>query len=138
MGEVVAGWAAGYAMSIISTFALVYLLLVGRESRFIVRYTIGEMNPLILSIPASIGSFFGWTMIGLVLGSAYKVGGFAEHEGALGSPSGSFLLGMAALAALPLPAQLLFWPERWWLWLAMSATFVGLFGWFLPIMAEQF
>lgn len=135
MGEVVAGWAAGYSMSIFSTFAFVYLLVRSSDSTLITRYTHGEMNPLILSVPASIGSFFLWTMTGLVIGSAYKLFGTTDVPGEIQLP---FVIVLAALALMPIPILLIFWPRRWWLWCGMSGIFLGLFAWFMPLMAKQF
>ena len=122
-------------MSIFSTFALVFLLVKGSESKFVLRYTHGEMNPLILSIPASIGSFFLWTMSGLVIGSAYKLVGRTGDPGEIELP---FVIVLAAMALMPIPILLIFWPRRWWLWCGMSGIFLGLFAWFMPLMAKQF
>jgi hypothetical protein len=137
MAEVIAGWTAGYAMSLVSTFALTILLLQASGSRMIQRYTNGEMNPWFLAVPLSLGAFLVWTMIGLVLGSLYKVGGLADHPDALGSPSAPFLIGVAAVAVMPLPLLILFFRKQWLIWCGLSAAFVLLFGWLMPIMAQH-
>lgn len=137
MAEVIAGWTAGYAMSLVSTFALTLLLVEASGSPLIKRYTNGEMSPWLLAVPMSIGAFLVWTMIGLILGSLYKVGGLADHPGALGAPSAPFLLGIAAVALMPLPLLLLFFRKQWWIWCGLSASFVVLFGWLMPLMAQR-
>ena len=53
----------------------------------------------------------------------------------MGSPSLPWLLGMLALAAMPLPFLVLVWRRHWWLFSAMSGAFLGLFGWLMPVLA---
>ncbi|MCK9518188.1 MAG: hypothetical protein M0R74_04030 [Dehalococcoidia bacterium] len=137
MAEVIAGWTAGYAMSLVSTFALTILLIQASGSRAIQRYTNGEMSPWFLAVPMSLGAFLVWTIIGLILGSLYKVGGLAEHPGALGAPSAPFLIGVVAIAVMPLPLLFLFFRRQWWIWCGLSASFVLLFGWLMPLMAQH-
>ena len=138
MGEVIAGFAAGYTMAILTTIAFVYLLVRGFGSSLVSRYAGGDMNPLVLSVPISIGAFLAWSMLGLLLGSAYRVGGLEDETNALGSPSAPFLVAMVAIGAMPVPLLLIFWPRLWWLWCGMALAFVGLFGWFMPLMAAEF
>lgn len=138
MGEVIAGWAAGYIMALVSTLALVYLLARGSESRFVQHLSGGETRPMLLSIPVALGSFLAWTLAGLVLGSAYRLGGLEGEADVLGSPSAPFLLAMVAIGATPLPLLVIAWPRLWWMWCGLAASFVGLFGWFMPLLAARF
>ncbi|MCC7363598.1 MAG: hypothetical protein IT303_04435 [Dehalococcoidia bacterium] len=137
MNDVLAGFTAGYALSIIATVLSVYLVMQFTESRFVKRWTEGGVNPLLLSVPLSMGQFFGWTMVGLLLGSVYHVAGLEDEPGALGSPSAPWLIAMVAVAAMPVPLLMIFWARHWWVWVGFAAAFVGLFGWTMPLMAER-
>lgn len=95
------------------------------------------MPGFLLAVPISIGTTVMWTMAGLVLASAYVLGGFEDKPGALGAPSWQFLFIMGALAFLPVPVLVALSRRLWWLWLSMSVSFVGLFGWLMPLLAER-
>lgn len=137
MNAVIGGWAAGYVMAILSTVALTYLAFQPGPQKFVQ----GRIDPgvpgLLLAVPISIGTTVIWTMAGLVLASAYVLGGFEDKPGALGAPSWQFTLIMAVLALLPIPALLVLSARLWWLWLTMSLAFAGLFGWLMPLLAER-
>lgn len=135
MEAVIAGWVAGYVMAMASTAALVFLLVRARASRTVTRWLSPEVPGALLAVPVFLGTVVAWTMAGLVLGSIYRVGELAAEPDLLGSPSAPFLLGVVALAWLPLPPLVLFARRFWWLWCVMSALFVGLFGWVMPLLA---
>ena len=87
MEAVIAGWAAGYAMGVLTTIAVTIILVKDDEPAFLGSvFDPGVSRPLI-AIPFFVGASLAWTMIGLVLGSAYRVGSFEETAGGLGSPS---------------------------------------------------
>jgi hypothetical protein len=134
---VIAGWVAGYAMAMASTLALTLLAIRSRESRVLKRWVDSGVSTALLAVPIFMGAVLGWTMAGLILGAAYELGDLGSRGDALGSPSGPFLLGVAALAWLPLPPLLIFWRRYWWLWCGMSGAFLGLFGWLMPLLAER-
>jgi len=135
MNAVLGGWMAGYAMAILSTFALTYLAIQPVPQKAIQKYL--DVPGVLLAVPFSIGTGITWTMLGLMFGSLYEIGNFDEKPGALGAPSWVFLLFIAALAWLPLPILFLFSRRFWWLWLGMSLSFLGLFGWLMPLAAER-
>jgi hypothetical protein len=132
-----AGWIIGYAMSLLSTFALSYLLAKVNDGAALKRWFGEGASTMLVAIPISIGTFFLWTMIGLVIGSVYELGEMGQQPNLLGSPSGSFLAGVTVVAVMPLPVLILLGRRFWWLWIGMSASFVGLFGWLMPLMAER-
>ena len=136
MEAVIAGWTAGYAMSILSTAALVFLF-VKMPDMGAVRRWFPDMSPTLLAVPASIGTMFAWTMAGIVIASVYDVLELRNQSSFLGAPSAPFLIAMGALGLMPLPVLLLVARRYWWLWCGMSFVFVGLFGWFMPIAAER-
>lgn len=137
MNAVLGGFMAGYSMAILSTFALTFLATRARAESFVQRFFAAEVPGALLAVPIFIGAQLGWTMLGLVFGSIYEVGGFDAKPGALGAPSWAFLMLMGTIAWLPLPPLVLFGRQYWWLWLTMSLAFTGLFGWFMPVVAER-
>ncbi len=135
--EIVAGWVAGYAMALITTIALTYLVLQMREAPLLQRWVSGEVPGVLLAVPVSLGSMLGWTMIGIVIGSVYRVGDLGSQPDALGSPSYPFSLAMVIVALFPLLPLLLLAPRYWWVWAGLSASFAGLFGWLMPVLAAR-
>ncbi len=125
----------GYLMSVLTTIALTYLCIQPNVLRVIQKYL--DIPGMMLAVPFSIGSGFTWTMIGMLLGSLYQLGGFEDTAGALGAPSWQFLFIMAAMAWLPVPVLFLFSRRYWWIWVGRSLSFVGLFGWAMPWLAER-
>ncbi len=137
MSAVSGGWVAGYAMSIVCTFVFTWLLVKAKGPNFMERF-LGEGTAVgIAAIPLSLGMMYSWTIFGLSAGIVYDLTDLDSAPNLLGSPSITFLIGSAALGLMPLPFFLLVWPRRWWLWLMLSGSFLGLFGWAMPIMAAQ-
>lgn len=137
MNAVLGGWIAGYTMGVASTIALTFLVSRMRDASFIERWVARDVPGVLLAVPLFTGAAIGWTIIGLVLGSFYEVAGFDEMPGVLGAPSWAFLLMMFALGWLPLPLLYLVRRRYLWLWASMSACFVALFGWLMPLLAER-
>ena len=137
MEAVIAGWVAGYAMAVVTTFALTFLAWRASNSPAFERWISREVSPALVAVPVSLGAVLGWTIVGLVLGSIYSVGDMASQRGALGSPSAPFTLAMAILGALPLLPLIALWSRYWWLWAGLSLCFAGLFGWLMPVLASR-
>jgi hypothetical protein len=135
--SLIAGWVAGYSMAMASTVALTYLVFRARHSATFERWISSEVPSALLTVPIFLGAVLGWTMVGLILGAVYSLADLGDKPGALGSPSAPFLLGMAALAWLALPPLIMVWRREWRLWCLMSATFLGLFGWLMPLLAAR-
>ncbi|MFN0146950.1 MAG: hypothetical protein ACKVT1_10585 [Dehalococcoidia bacterium] len=136
MAALIAGWVAGYAMALLSTAALTYVFT--RRRFAVAQRWLGEgTNPALIAVPVSIGTFVAWTMAGLVIAVIYEEAGLASQPGLFGSPSAPFLAGVSVIAIMPLPLLTLLWRDQWWLWTGMSAAFLGLFGWLMPLLAEQ-
>ena len=137
MSAIIAGWAAGYAMAIATTIALIFLLTRVSRTGWLDRFVASEVSSALVAVPISIGAMLGWTMAGLVLGLFWIAGDFDTKASGLGSPSWQFTLIMAVLALLPLPPLVLFVRRYWWLWASMSLLFAGLFGWVMPVLAVR-
>lgn len=135
--EIIAGWVAGYAMALVTTIALTYLVMQVREAPLLQRWVSGEVPGVLLAVPVSIGAMLGWTLIGIVIGSVYRVGNLDSQPDGLGSPSFAFTLAMVIVALFPLVPLLLLGPRFWWVWVGLAASFAGLFGWLMPLLAAR-
>ncbi|MEX2080129.1 MAG: hypothetical protein WEC33_00810 [Dehalococcoidia bacterium] len=137
MEAVVAGWVAGYAMGVVTTVALTYLVFQAAESGIVRRLTEGGMPPMMLSLPIFLLAAFGWTIVGLAGGIVYDAGAMGGQPDFAGSPSAGFTLGVLALCWLPLPPLVAFGRRYTWVWVSCALAFAGLFGWLLPVLAER-
>ena len=124
-------------MGIASTLALIYLSTRVRDASFIERWVARDVPGVLLAVPLFTAAAVGWSFLGLLLGSFYEVGGFAEKPRFAGAPGGAFALIIAAFAWLPLPPLLIFARRYWWLWCGLAIAFVGLFGWLMPLLADR-
>lgn len=138
MTAVLAGWAVGYFMAIVSTVALVYLVMgIGKGGAFLNKWIDPEVSRGLLTVPIFLGATIAWTMMGLVFGAIYEAADFAGKPGALGSPSWPFTLIVVALAWLALGPLVILVRRRWRLWCGMSMVFVVAFGWLMPLLAAR-
>ena len=137
MEAVIAGWAAGYAMGVLTTIAVTIILVKDDEPAFLGSVFDPQVSRPLIAIPFFVGASLVWTMIGLVLGSAYRVGDFEESASGLGSPSMSFTLAMVTLGALPALVGSVVWPRHWKLWVGLAVGFALLFGWAVPHLAGR-
>ena len=137
MSAVIGGWVAGYAMSIVCTFAFTWMLMKSTGPNLIERALGAGTSVGIAAIPLSLGFMYGWTILGLIAGIVYDLTALGDAPDFLGSPSWPFLFGSALIALLPLPFAILTWPRHWRMHLLLSASFLGIFGWGMPIMAAQ-
>ncbi|MFQ5381338.1 MAG: hypothetical protein ACE5EF_06915 [Dehalococcoidia bacterium] len=135
MKEVVAGWAAGYAMGIVVTVVLAYL---SRPGGLLSRLREGifpDLPAVGFAVPIFVGASLIWTMIGIVIGAVYRTGDFASRAGGAGSPSLIFTAGICLMAVAPLPALLIVARRDWPAWIGSAVVFAALFGWGMPFLA---
>ena len=135
VNAILGGWMAGYAMAVLSTLALTYLCIQPEPQRAIQKYL--DVPGVLLAVPISIGTGVVWTMAGMMFGAAYKIREFKDTPGALGAPSWTFLFIIGTLSFLPVPILFLLSRRFWWIWVGMSLSFFGLFGWLMPVLAER-
>ena len=124
-------------MGTVSTLAFIFLLTRIRDTGLIERWVPRDVPGAVLAVPLFSAAAIGWSFLGLLLGSLYEVGGFADKPGFAGAPSVLFLLVVVALAWLPLAPLIIFARRYWWLWGGQSAAFIGLFGWLMPLLADR-
>ncbi len=137
MKALLAGWVAGYAVSIIMTFVVLLSLPgatsgAGRARRLLP----GSLSPWAVAVVVSVGGLLAWTLAGLVLGAAYQA---VSHDaaGGFGSPNQAFTLAVSGSVAVGgIVVSLV---ARWARWQALATALVaaGAFGWLLPNLAER-
>lgn len=133
MEAVVAGWVAGYAMAIASTMVLTYLTWRAQGAAWLDRMVAREVNPAFLAVPIFLGASLGWTMVGLLAGSAYRLAELDDGDW----PGTPFYVVLLLAAAFPLLPLLFFWPRQWMIWAALGATFLASFGVLMPALSSR-
>ncbi len=138
MNTLIAGWVAGYLMAVASTIVLVFLTVrFSTPGGLLDRWVANEVPRPILAVPIFVGTTLAWTLAGLILAMFYELADMAARPNGLGSPSWPFTFMMLVLAVLPLAPLAVLARRYWWLWCGMSALFLGLFGWAMPLLAER-
>jgi hypothetical protein len=120
-------------MAMATTLLLTYFAWTVRDTAFMERLVAREVNTALLAVPIFTFATLAWTMVGLIAGSAYRLAGLDEG----GWPGTGFYVVVLFVAVAPLPALLLLWPRRWWIWVGMSALFVAAFGALMPALAGR-
>ncbi len=137
MAEVLAGWIVGYAFSLVFT-AFAAVMLVDARSRvpFLAKAIAPNLSAVMLAVPVSIGAFLAWTLVGMVLGLLYRGALVYLPGGGLGSPNWPYTLGVLLAGAAVLAVVAYAWRRVNWPVLTITATFVALFGWTMPYLAQ--
>jgi hypothetical protein len=130
---VIAGWAAGYAMAIASTLALTFLVWRAQGAAWLDRMVSQEVNPALLVVPIFLGASLGWTLVGILAGSAYRLAGLDDE----GWPGSAFYVVLVLAGAFPLLPLLFFWPRYWGVWIALAVAFLAAFGVLMPALAGR-
>ena len=137
MAEVFSGFVVGYAFSLLFTGVAAVMLI---EARGRVPYLAKAIAPNIgavqLAVPISILAFLAWTLVGLLLGLAYRGARLNLAGGGLGSPNWPFTLAMLVATVVFLAIVLYAWRRVPWRVLLMALAFAGMFGWGMPHLAE--
>lgn len=137
MREVLAGFVMGYLAAIIWTGLGIIGLAKSRRTVALVRQIIPPQLSLVLvMVPLSMLAFLWCTALGMAMGLLYR--GVRERlpQGGLGSPNLAFTLGILASALLPLLLSLPLLQRGYWPFLAMVVSYIALFGWAMPLLAE--
>ena len=136
MEALLAGMAAGYAISLLFVALLVPRLLEWSDQvqMWYRRFPRGTPLPM-LAVGVMLLTQSSWAAVGTLFGGLY----WAIREDAasgLGSPAWGYTLAVTLLAALALGAWSLLQPASWRRAMIFALTFAGMFGWFLPHLAE--
>ena len=137
MEALIAGAIAGYVMAMLSGAAVTFLVFRARDSALVQRWVDRDVPGPILLVPILTGSALGWIFIGLVAAIVYEVADLGALRDGFGSPSAAFTVVAALLSIAPALALGILWPRLWWMWVALAAPCLGLFGWLLPHLAGR-
>ena len=134
MAEVFAGFIAGYALALLTTPLLAYVMFRVRASSDLLMRLFPREAPLVATAMIVHGALtFTMTALGLVLGLVLLA--MKDAGGALGSRNWPFTLFVAAMALAGVaPIYALLRPFRRAI-LAYSILFVAIYGWLMPYIA---
>jgi len=137
MEEVFAGFVTGYGMALIFT-GLVALMLVEARSRipFLAKAIAPNVSAVALTVPISLIAFLLWTAIGMFLGLLYRYTLEEAPGGGLGSPNLLYTVLIISFGGLTLTAVVAAFRRLPWQVAAMGLSFIALFGWVLPRLAQ--
>jgi hypothetical protein len=142
MEALLAGWIAGYAVSVVFTLAGTLLLARRPTPDAVAPAPASSPAPglrasrLGVAVAVSIGGFLGWTLVGLVLGAAYDAAG-GNARAALGSPAIEFTAVVVAVTAIVTATASLVLRRVAWQVVAIASTAAACFGWLLPNLADR-
>jgi len=137
VAEAFAGFVVGYAFSLLFT-AVAAVMVVGARDQvpFLSRAIAPNISAVQLAVPISLMAFVAWTLVGLLLGLAYRAARLNLVGGGLGSPNWPFTLGVLAATAAFLAVVYYGWRRLPRPALLLAAAFASLFGWGMPHLAE--
>lgn len=137
MEEVFAGFVSGYIMALIFT-GLAALMIVQARSRipYLVKAIAPNISVVALAIPISLIAFLVWTAIGMLVGLLYRYTLEEAPGGGLGSPNLLYTLLIISFAGLSLTAVVTAFRRLPWQLAVMALSFIALFGWVLPRLAQ--
>ena len=137
MEEVFAGFVTGYGMALIFT-GLAALMLVEARSRvpFLAKAIAPNISAIALTVPISLIAFLLWTAIGMFLGLLYRYTLEEAPGGGLGSPNLLYTVLIISFGGLTLTAVVAAFRRLPWQVAAMGLSFIALFGWVLPRLAQ--
>ena len=137
MEEVFAGFVSGYIMALIFT-GLAALMIVQARSHvpYLVKAIAPNISVVALAIPISLIAFLVWTAIGMLVGLLYRYTLEEAPGGGLGSPNLLYTLLIISFAGLSLAAVVTAFRRLPWQLAVMGLSFIALFGWVLPRLAQ--
>jgi hypothetical protein len=137
MEEVFAGFITGYIMALIFT-GLAALMLVEARSRlpYLAKAIAANISAVALTVPISLIAFLLWTAIGMFLGLLYRYTLEEAPGGGLGSPNLLYTVLIISFGGLTLTAVVAAFRRLPWQVAAMGLSFIALFGWVLPRLAQ--
>jgi len=137
VAEAFAGFVVGYAFSLLFT-GVTAMMVIDARSRvpFLSRAIAPNISAVQLAVPISLMAFVAWTLVGLLLGLAYRAARLNLAGGGLGSPNWPFTLGVLVVTVAFLAVVYYAWRRLRWPVLLTAAAFAGMFGWGMPHLAE--
>jgi hypothetical protein len=137
MEEAFAGFVSGYIMALIFT-GLLALMIVDARNRipFLAKAIASNISAVALTVPISLIAFLLWTAIGMLLGLLYRYTLQEAPGGGLGSPNLLYTVLIISFGGLTLTAIVAAFRRLPWQVAAMGISFIALFGWVLPRLAQ--
>ncbi len=137
MEEVFAGFISGYIMALIFS-GLAALMIVNARSRlpYLAKAIAPKISAVALAVPVSLIAFLLWTAIGMFLGLLYRYTLEEAPGGGLGSPNLLYTVLVISFAGLTLTAVVAAFRRLPWQVAVMGLSFIALFGWVLPRLAQ--
>ena len=137
MAEALAGFVMGYAFSLLFTGVAAMMVIDARsQAPFLSRAIAPNISAVQLAVPISLMAFVAWTLVGLLLGLAYRAARLNLVGGGLGSPNWPFTLGVLVVTVALLAVVYYAWRGLRWPVLLTAVAFAGMFGWGMPHLAE--
>ena len=137
MAALIAGAMAGYVMGMLTSVAVIYLVISARDAQLVERWVARDVPGPLLIIPILTGSALAWIFVGLIAAVIYEVAGLGAQPDGLGSPSVAFTIIAVVFSLAPALLLGIIWPRLWWMWAALALPCVALFGWLLPHLAGR-
>lgn len=134
MRTILAGWIAGYVMSISVTISLVWMLLRTDSSGLLGNYLDPDVDQRISYVFLHLGASLLCTIVGIIIGAVYHVA-IIKRLGAESFAFGFFIT-LLILVLVTLIILISIWPKRWFLWATQSLFFIILFGLMVPLLAS--
>jgi hypothetical protein len=137
MEEVFAGFVSGYIMALIFS-GLVAIMVVERRSRipYLAKVIAPNISAAALAVPISLIAFLLWTAIGMLFGLLYRYTLQEAPGGGLGSSNLLYTLLIITFVGLILTAIVAAFRRLPWQVAVIGLSFVVLFGWVLPLLAQ--
>ncbi|MCJ7510254.1 MAG: hypothetical protein MUP14_05125 [Dehalococcoidia bacterium] len=137
MEEVFAGFVSGYIMALIFS-GLIALMVVERRSRipYLAKVVAPNLSAAALAVPISLIAFLLWTAVGMLFGLLYRYTLQEAPGGGLGSPNLLYTLLIITFAGLILTAIVTAFRRLPWQVAMIGLSFIVLFGWVLPLLAQ--
>ncbi len=137
MAALIAGFIAGYVMSMLTSVAATYLIFRARDAALVERWVARDVPGPVLLIPILTASVLTWVFVGLVAAIIYEVADLGAQPDGLASPSAAFTITAVVFSIAPALLLGIVWPRLWWMWVALALPCAGLFGWLLPHLAGR-
>ena len=137
MEEVFAGFVTGYIMALIFT-GLAALMIVDARSRlpYLAKAIAPNISAVALTVPISLIASLVWTAAGMLLGLLYRYTLQEAPGGGLASPNLLYTVLIISFGGLSLAAIAAAFRRLPWQVAAMGLSFIVLFGWVLPRLAQ--
>jgi hypothetical protein len=139
MQSLLAGWVAGYAVSMVFTVAGIFLVLERRRTRPAptgVEPPTAKVGVASLAVILSTGGFVAWTLVGLVAGAAYEATR-DQSAGGVGESTLTFAAFVAVFCFVVASGVCMLLQRVAWQVVLVAISAAACFGLLVPVLAER-